>query len=87
MKIKPIFDNILLQPLESKPTQNGILLPTNTTIQDKPCLATVIACPKEKSVVEINDIVIFNKFAGVEFKLDGKEYILIKEKDILAIIN
>ena len=93
--IRPIYDNILLQPLpkmKNSKTKNGILLPETTTIQDKPGMATVVACPENtnddtKIIVKVNDIVIFNKFAGIEFVLDEKEYILIKQKDILAIID
>ena len=89
MKITPIYDNILLEPLEIKSSGSGILLPN--TIQDKPCFGTVIACPNSTEeiniVVEKNDIVIFNKFSGTEFKLDNKTYIIVKQKDILAILN
>lgn len=89
MKIKPINDNILLEPLETKSSQSGILLPN--TIQDKPTIGTVVACPPStednKIIVEVNDIVIFNKFAGTEFKLDGKNYIIIKQQEILAILK
>ena len=88
MKIKPLFDNVLLEPIETKTTNNGILLPN--TIADKPSLAMVIAIsenPSEEIIIKVNDVVLFNKFAGSEFKLDGKSYILIKQTDILAIIK
>ena len=87
MKINPILDNILLEPIESKSTKSGILLPN--TIQDKPSIACVVAVgtSKDEILVNVNDVVIFNKFAGTNFKLDDKEYIIIKQKDILAIID
>lgn len=89
MKIKPLFDNILLQPLDIKKSDSKIILPN--TVQDKPFFASVVACPESTNenpiIVQVNDVVVYNKFAGTEFKLDGKDYILAKQKDILAIIK
>lgn len=89
MNIYPIFDNILLEPAEVKENKSAVLLPN--TVQDKPYYGKVIACPEgddeNNIIVSPGDTVIFNKFAGTEFKYSGKTYILIKQKEIMAIIK
>ena len=90
MIIKPVYDNLLLEPIKENfnSSKSGILLPN--TIQDKPNFAKIIAISKEceeEKIFNTNDIVIFNKFAGTEFKIDNKDYILIKKNEILGILK
>ena len=94
MKIRPIFDRVVLQPKEAeKETKSGIILPTAS--QEKSQLATVVAvgaggCEDGENVkmqVKVGDEVLYAKYSGTEFSLDGKKYIVIKQTDILAVLE
>lgn len=94
MKIKPLSNRVLLKALESEQkTASGIILPESA--QEKKQEAEVIAVGKGKMVhgefvepsVKVGDIVIYSKYSGDEIKLDGKEYTLIEEDKILAIVE
>ena len=92
MKIKPLFDRVVVREIPDKPEKLGnIILPE---IAKKPEISEVIALgvgeldgKKVNFEVKIGDHVIFNKFSGNEFKIDNETYTIIKEKDILAIIE
>lgn len=92
MELKPLFDRVVVKPLPIKQEKLGnIILPE---IAKQPEISEVIALGTgkvdEKNVtfeVKIGDKVIFNKFNGNEFKIDNETFVIIKEKDILAIIN
>ncbi len=94
MNIKPIFDRVVLLPKEAeKETQSGIILPTAS--QDKSQIATVVAvgeggCVDGKEVkmqVKVGQEVLYTKYSGTECSFDGKKYIVIKQSDILAILE
>lgn len=100
MIIEPIGDNILIQlPREESKenkTQSGILLPKKTEAEARKDIATVVAVGSGrilsdgsslKPVVKAGDKVLFNKFAGTILSLDGVEYLLIRECDLLAILH
>ena len=92
MKIKPLFDKILLLEEEQK-QESGIVLPD--IAKDKPNIATVVEVgtggeidgSKINIIVKKNDRVLFNKYATNEFKIENKTYLLIKQADILAILE
>ena len=92
MKLKPLFDRIVVKQLPIKQEKVGsIILPE---IAKQPEISEVVALGVGKVdgenyqfEVKLGDKVIFNKFNGSEFKIDGETYTIIKEKDILAIIN
>ena len=94
MKIKPIFDRVVLLPKEAeKETQSGIILPTAS--QEKSQIATVVAVG-EGGVVDGKEVkmqvkegqeVLYTKYSGTECNFDGKKYIVIKQSDILAILE
>lgn len=92
MKIKPLFDKILLIESEEK-KETGIVLPD--IAKDKPNIATVaeVGCGGKIDGDEIEikvkkgDNVLFNKYATNEFKIDKQTYLLIKQADILAILE
>lgn len=96
MKIKPLSDHILIEPIkEETKTKSGILLP-ETTEKDKPEMGKVIEVgPGKKnsagkvSVLEIKkgDKVLFTKYGPSDIKIDNKEYLIAKEEDILAIVE
>ena len=101
MKIKPLFDNILLEPIkEEKVTQTGIIIP-DTAEGEKPQQARVLAVGEGKLndkgervpiTVRVGNLVLFKKYGPDEIKIKddtGKdvEYLICKEDDILAIIE
>jgi chaperonin GroES len=94
MKVTPLGDNIIIQPIESeRETSSGIVIPD--TAKEKPQRGEVIAVGKGKYVdgnrvapeVKKGDVVIYRKWGGNEIKLDKKEYLIVKEDDILGIIE
>ena len=96
MTIKPLSDHVLIEPLkEEQKTKTGILLP-ETVEQEKAEQGTVIAVgpgKKEKDgkitplEVKVGDLVLFTKYGPNEVKVDGKDYLIAEEKDILAILE
>ena len=100
MRIEPMGDNILIElPVDEtaeNKTASGIFLPKRTEAEKRRDIATVVAIGQGrllnngqilKPSVKIGDTIIFNKFAGTILSLDGKDYLLIKECDILAILH
>ena len=94
MKIQPLADRIVVKVLEAKEvTKGGIVLPD--TAQEKPQEAEVIAVGKGKisdgkvvaPEVHVGDKILFGKYTGTEITMDGKEYLILKEEDILAIVK
>lgn len=92
--IKPILDNILIQPLEAEEkTASGIYIPDSA--KEKPQKGKVISVGPGKFEhgqlikpgVKPKDVVLFKKWGGEEITLDGKDLKLVKEEDILAIIE
>mgnify|MGYP001829433616 FL=1 len=92
MKLVPLGDRVVLKQLEAEETtKSGIVLPGQA--QEKPQQAEVIAVgpggvvegKEVKMEVEVGNKVIYSKYAGTEVKLDGEEYIIVKQNDILAI--
>ncbi|MDI6591609.1 MAG: co-chaperone GroES [Patescibacteria group bacterium] len=96
MKIKPLSDHILIEPIkEEEKTKAGILLP-ETAEKEKPEQGKVIAVgPGRKTSsgkiipleVKPGQRVLFTKYGPNEIKIDGKEYLIAKEEDILAILE
>jgi len=90
MKLVPLGDRVVLKQLEAEETtKSGIVLPGQA--QEKPQQAKVIAVgPGTEDVkmeVKPDDQVIYSKYAGTEVKLDGEEFIILKQNDILAIVQ
>ena len=94
MTIKPLFDRIVIKELESEETtKSGIVLPT--AAQEKPQMAEVIAVgPGGKDdgkdvemQLSVGDKVIISKYAGTPVKMDGNEYTIIRQSDVLAIVE
>ena len=83
MKIKPLFDRVLLKTVQEK-SKSTILLPKSAT---KSYLSEVVAVGDDVGAINIGDKVLINKFAGSEFDIDNETFILIKECDILAVME
>jgi len=89
VNIKPLADRVLIEPMEAETkTASGIIIPDNA--KEKPQKGKVVAVGKgtkdETMTVKKGETVLYGKFAGTELKLDGKDYLIMRESDILAII-
>ena len=89
MKLVPLGDRVVLKQLVAEETtKSGIVLPGQN--KEKPQQAEVIAVGPGKEVkmeVKVGDQVIYSKYAGTDVKLDDEEYIVVKQSDILAVIE
>lgn len=90
MKIIPLADRVVIKTVEAEETtKSGIIL--TGSAKEKPQIAEVIAVgpglKDNKMQVKVGDKVITSKFSGTEVKIDGEEYIIVKENDILAIVE
>ncbi|MCD6406414.1 co-chaperone GroES [Candidatus Aerophobetes bacterium] len=95
MKLKPLGDRVLVEPLEEKETvKGGIIIPD--TAKEKPQEGKVVAVGQGKKDekgnlisldVKVGDKILFGKYAGTEVKIDGKEYLIMQQEDILGIIE
>jgi chaperonin GroES len=89
MNIKPLADRVIVEPAAAETkTASGIIIPD--TAQEKPQRGTVVAAgsgkPDEPMTVKVGDNVLYGKYAGTEFKYEGKDYLIMRESDIFAII-
>lgn len=94
-KIQPLFDNVLIKPLEGEEKlPSGIVLPD--TAKEKPQTGLVMAVgpggtddhgKAVKMVVKVGDRVMYKKWGGNEIKVQGEEWIIVEQKDILAIVE
>nr|WP_216367216.1 co-chaperone GroES [Geobacillus sp. MR] len=93
--MKPLGDRIVIEVVETEEkTASGIVLPD--TAKEKPQEGRVVAVGTGRVLdngqrvapeVEVGDRIIFSKYAGTEVKYDGKEYLILRESDILAVIG
>ena len=94
MKINPLGDRIVMKNLEAEETTKGGILLTNSA-KEKPQMAEVLAVGPGGNVdgkeitmyVKAGQKVIYSKYAGTEVKLDGQEYILVRQSDVLAVVE
>ena len=87
MKLKPVADRVVLKSFEAEETtKGGILLAASA--QEKPMMMEVVAAGNEvKMFVKKGDKVIVGKYTGTEIKLDDEEYTIVRQSDILAIVE
>ncbi len=95
MAIKPLGDRVLVKPLEPKEVKKGgIIIPD--TAKEKPQEGKVVEVGKGRMLengkmipleVKKGDKILYSKYGGTEIKLEGEEYLILKEEDILAIIK
>ncbi len=89
LDIKPLADRVVIEPApaESK-TVSGIIIPD--TAKEKPQRGTVVAVgpgkKDEPTTVKIGDNVLYGKYAGTEINISGKDYLIMRESDVLAIV-
>ena len=89
LNIKPLADRVLVEPAAAETkTASGLIIPDNA--KEKPQKGTVVAIgtgtKDEPLTVKIGDTVLYGKYAGTELKLEGTDYLMMRESDILAII-
>ncbi|HEV2350054.1 MAG TPA: co-chaperone GroES [Terriglobia bacterium] len=95
MKVRPLHDRILIKRIEEKETvKGGIIIPD--TAKEKPQEAEVIAVGNGKKNeegkvvpldVKAGDRILFGKYSGTEIKLDGEEFLIIREEEVLGVIE
>ena len=94
MNLKPLFDRVVIKDAEMEETTKGGLILTSTA-KEKPQYANVVAVGPGGVVdgkditmqVSVGQKVVYSKYAGTEIKLDGEEYKIIRQSDILAVIE
>ena len=94
MKLRPLFDRVVIKSCEAEETtKSGLILTGNA--KEKPQMAEVVEVgpggmvdgKEVKMTVKAGDKVIYSKYAGNEVKLDGVEYIIVRQSDILAVVE
>lgn len=94
LNIQPLGDRVIVKPLEQKEVKKGgIIIPD--TAKEKPQEGEIVAVGKGRTEdgklvpmeVKVGDRVLYGKYAGTEIKINDEEYLIMKEEDILAIIN
>ncbi len=89
VNIKPLADRVLVEPIAAETTTaSGLIIPDSA--KEKPSKGNVIAVGNgtkdEAMTVKIGDTVLYGKYAGTELKLEGTDYLIMRESDILAIV-
>ena len=89
MNVRPLADRVIVEPAAAETkTASGIIIPD--TAQEKPQRGTIVAVgngkPDEPLTVTVGDSVLYGKYAGTEFKYEGKDYLIMRESDIFAIV-
>ena len=94
MNVKPLGDRVVIKNLETEETTKGGILLTSAA-KEKPQMAEVLAVGPGGNVdgkeitmhVKVGQKVIYSKYAGTEVKLDGEEFILVRQSDVLAVVD
>ena len=94
MKVKPLSDRVVIEPLEAEEkTTGGIYLPD--TAKEKPQMGKVVAAGPGKVAdsgqlikleVKVGNTVLYGKYSGTDITLEGKDYLIVRESDILAVM-
>lgn len=92
--IKPLADRVLVEPAAAETkTQSGLYIPDNA--KEKPMQGTIIAAGPGKRdekggliplEVKVGDVVLYGKYSGTEITLDGKNYLIVRESDLFAVL-
>ena len=95
MNIRPLHDRIIVERLEEETTTaSGIIIPDSA--KEKPMQGDVVAVGKGKKTedgkvlpldVKVGDKVLFGKYSGTEIKIEGKEYLMMREDDVLGVVE
>ena len=90
MNVKPLADRVLVEPKEAETkTASGLFIPD--TAKDKPQAGTVVAVgpgkKDEPMELKVGDKVLYGKYAGTELNVDGKIYIMMRQSDVMAVVD
>lgn len=90
MNIKPLADRVLIAPVAAEEvTMSGIIIPDSA--KEKPLKGEVLAVGNgtkdDEMVLKVGDTVLYGKYAGTELELDGNKYLIMRQSDILAVIE
>ena len=86
MALQPLADRIVAKPVEPETkTASGILLPDQA--KEKTQVAKVLAVGKDVKEVKVGDTIIHGKYSSNEVKVESKEYVILKEEDVLAVVK
>ena len=95
MQIRPLYDRLVVRRVEQKESiQNGIIIPDSA--KEKPQEAEVVAVGRGKRLedgkvvsldVKVGDRILFGKYSGSEIKLDGEEYLILREDEVLGVLD
>lgn len=95
MKIRPLYDRIVVKRIEEQETtRSGIIIPDSA--QEKPQEAEVVAVGNGKRledgklvpiIVKVGDRILFGKYSGNEIRVDGQEYLIMREDDVLGVLD
>jgi len=90
MNIKPLADRVLILPTKAEEvTVAGIIIPDSA--KEKPLRGTVVAAGKgtkdEEMILKENDTVLYGKYAGQEIEIEGEKYLIMRQSDVLAVIE
>ena len=93
ISVKPLADRVIVQPMESETMKGGIIIPD--TAKEKPQQGKIVAVGPGKvsetgervaPEVKKNDVVLYGKYAGTEVTVEGNDYLILRESDVLAIL-
>jgi chaperonin GroES len=89
IKIKPLEDRVLVEPMEAEQrTASGIIIPDSA--KEKPQKGTIVAVGSGTKDIEmqvkVGDTVLYGKYAGTELSSEGKDYLIMRQSDILAVV-
>ncbi len=90
MKIKPLADRVLIQPAPAEEkTVGGIIIPD--TAKEKPLKGEVVAVGQgtkdEEMILKVGDQVLYGKYAGTELEFEGKDYLIMRQSDVVAVLG
>lgn len=90
MKLKPLADRVLISPAAAEEkTIGGIIIPD--TAKEKPLQGTVVAVGEGKSdeemILKTGDQVLYGKYAGTEIEFEGEKYLIMRQSDVLAVVE
>lgn len=90
MTIKPLADRVLVEPAKAEEKIGGIIIP-DTASKEKPIKGTVIAVGEgtkdETMVLKAGDQILYGKYAGTEVELDGEKLLIMRQSDVLAVVE
>lgn len=91
MNIQPLADRVLVQPQEAEEkTAGGIIIP-DTAKKERPIEGKVLAVGQgtkdEEMVLKVGDKVLYGKYSGTEVELDGKNFLIMRQSDVLAVVK